>query len=167
MSIRVPALALCGLLACSGPAAPTPAADAPAPTTAQMATAQPTPAQPVTAQPDGKTAAKTGAPKAVTPLADIPPPAKEPPLTQEEIDLIAADPATLSPEMRRKRAFARRRQILQNPDSPAARQLEALRLAHESGEMQAQMPDRTRDGGVTLQTPAAPAAPAPAAPAKQ
>ena len=80
-----------------------------------------------------------------------PAPAKEPPLTQEEIDLIAADPATLSPEMRRKRGYALRRKIMQNPNSPSARQLEALRIAAEKGELQPHLPDRKSDDkGVTL-----------------
>lgn len=103
------------------------------------------------------------------PPVNVPAPAKEPPLTQEEIDLIAADPATLSPEMRRARAFAMRRKILQNPDSPAAKQLEALRLAHESGELQAQLPDGGPEKpGVTLhaRNPGTPAPkPEPAKPA--
>jgi hypothetical protein len=141
MSIRVPALALGGLLACSGPAAPPPA-DVPPPPTAEI--------------PDSKTVAADGQtddrPMSLMPPVNVPAPKKEPPLTQEEIDLIAADPKTLSPEMRRARAFAVRRKILQNPDSPAARQLEALRLAYERGELQKQLPDktRTRDGGITL-----------------
>lgn len=62
-------------------------------------------------------------------------PKKAPPLTQEEKDLIAADPATLTPELRRKRAFALRKKIMQNPDSPTARMLEDLRKAAERGEL--------------------------------
>lgn len=60
-----------------------------------------------------------------------------PPLSEEDLRLIAADPKTLSPEDVRKRAFALRRKIMQNPDSAAARTLEDLRRAHEAGELQA------------------------------
>ncbi len=79
-----------------------------------------------------------------------PRPAPEPPLTQEELDLIAADPATLTPELRRKRGYALRRKILQNPDSPQARNLEALRLATERGEIKPQLPG---DSGLVLSAP--------------
>jgi hypothetical protein len=57
------------------------------------------------------------------------------PLTQEEKDLIAADPKDLTPELRRKRAYAIRKKIMQNPDSPAARSLEELRRAALAGEL--------------------------------
>jgi hypothetical protein len=160
MSFRVSALALCGLFACSGPAEPAPAAaPAAAPGTPTTATATPAPPTPAN---DGKVS--------LLPAINSPAPAKEPPLTQEEIDLIAADPAALTPEMRRKRAFALRRKILQNPDSPTARQLEALRLAYERGELQPQLPDTSKsaDTGLTLHarppatTPTPTPAPAPA-----
>lgn len=59
-----------------------------------------------------------------------------PELSEEDKRLIAADPATLSPEERRKRAFALRRKIMQNPDSPTAQMLEDLRRAAENGELQ-------------------------------
>jgi hypothetical protein len=144
MSPRATALALCGLFACSGPVEPTPAQPATAPA---QPVAQPTPARSATPE-----TAKAGADGKVSlmPAVNSPAPAKEPPLTQEEIDLIEADPATLSPEMRRKRSFALRRKILQNPDSPTARQLEALRIAYERGELQPQLPDKKPDGGLTL-----------------
>lgn len=58
-----------------------------------------------------------------------------PPLTEEDLALIAADPKDLTPEMRRKRAYARRRQIMQNPDSPTARALNDLVEAHQAGEI--------------------------------
>lgn len=58
-----------------------------------------------------------------------------PPLSEEDLRLLAADPATLTPEERRKRAYALRRKIMQNPDSPSARMLEDLRRAHEAGEL--------------------------------
>jgi hypothetical protein len=154
MSTRVLALALCGLLAGCGPAAAPPPVDQPA---AATPAAQPAPA----ATPTAETGASADAKGNPTPAANGPAPAPEPPLTQEEIDLIAADPATLSPEMRRKRAFALRRKILQNPDSPMARQLEAMRLAAERGELQPHLPDKMSDGkGVTLHAPN-PGAPAP------
>ena len=46
--------------------------------------------------------------------------AAPPELSEEDLRLLAADPATLTPEERRKRAYALRRKIMQNPDSPAA-----------------------------------------------
>ena len=52
------------------------------------------------------------------------------PLTEEELALIAADPADLTVEQRRQRAYARRKQIMQNPDSPTARALKDLAEAH-------------------------------------
>ncbi len=57
------------------------------------------------------------------------------PLTEEELALIAADPKDLSVELRRKRAYARRKQIMQNPDSPTARALNDLVEAHQAGEI--------------------------------
>jgi hypothetical protein len=141
------ALALVSLVACSPASPPTPEA-------------APTPAAPDTQpdqQPDkqpGKVRAPDG--KALIPLTQGPRPAPVPPLTQEELDLLALDPANLTPEMRRKRAFAVRRKILQNPDSPAARQLEALRLAAERGEINPQLPS----GDLVLHTPS-PGAPKP------
>jgi len=68
--------------------------------------------------------------------------AKPPPLSKEDLALIAADPKDLTPEMRRKRAYARRRQIMQNPDSPAARALDDLAEAHRKGELEL----KRRDG---------------------
>lgn len=66
-----------------------------------------------------------------------------PPLTEEELALIAADPKDLTPELRRKRAYARRKQIMQNPDSPTARALNDLAEAHQAGELDVQ---RKADG---------------------
>ncbi|MEX1367980.1 MAG: hypothetical protein AB1Z98_32925 [Nannocystaceae bacterium] len=77
-------------------------------------------------------AADPAAPSAPTPGAgDEPAPA----LTEEELALIAADPKDLTVEMRRKRAYARRKQIMQNPDSPTARALSDLAAAHQAGEV--------------------------------
>lgn len=70
--------------------------------------------------------------EAAAPASD-PPVKREPPLTPEEIALIETDPATLTPEMRVQRAHALRRKILQNPDSPQAKQLEELRRLTETG----------------------------------
>ena len=58
------------------------------------------------------------------------------PLSEEDQRLIAADPKTLTPEERRKRAYAMRRKIMQNPDSETAKMLEDLRRAAENGEIQ-------------------------------
>ena len=59
------------------------------------------------------------------------------PLSAEDERLIAADPKTLSPDERRKRAFALRRKIMQNPDSETAKMLEDLRRAADNGEIDA------------------------------
>ncbi len=61
-----------------------------------------------------------------------------PVLTEEDLALIAADPKDLTVEQRRKRAYARRRQIMQNPDSPTARALRDLAEAHQAGEIDVQ-----------------------------
>ncbi|MEM9460913.1 MAG: hypothetical protein AAGF11_42510 [Myxococcota bacterium] len=66
-------------------------------------------------------------PKATTPT----------PLSEEDRALLAADPKDLTPEQRRARAYARRRQIMQNPDSPVARALQDLADAHQAGEIDA------------------------------
>lgn len=123
-------------------------ASAPAPTPAAQAQAAPP-------------AAEAKAP--ATPVAAPEQPAKrppEPPLTQEELDLIATDPATLTPERRRDRAFALRRKIMQNPDSPAARQLEEIRQGVESGAIKPELP---KSSGLVLRAPESTPAPAPAA----
>ncbi len=72
--------------------------------------------------------------------ADTPKPA--PPLTAEELELIAADPAELTPEFRRKRAFALRKKIMQHPESEAAKALEDMRRKVESGEVTPQLPSK-------------------------
>lgn len=68
-----------------------------------------------------------------------PPSAKPKPgsneLSAEELELIDSDPETLTPEQNRKRAFALRKKIMQNPDSPQAQALEDARAAALSGEM--------------------------------
>jgi hypothetical protein len=103
--------------------------------------------------------AEAPAPQKVTPdpvaAGETPAPAPEeakaatpPPLTEEELALIAADPKDLTPEQRRKRAYARRKQIMQNPDSPTARALNDLAEAHQAGEIDVQRKD-----GVWLSAP--------------
>lgn len=141
MTRRVSALvhhgALFGTLAiaaaCNGEPASAPAKPADAPAAA--------PAAP---------AANVDAPASDSPAsADAP---AIPPLSEEDLRLIAADPKTLAPEDVRKRAFALRRKIMQNPDSPAARALEDLRRATEAGDLQppnagsVQFEARTADG---------------------
>jgi hypothetical protein len=78
-------------------------------------------------------------PPAKAPVEQAPveqaPDAKVPELSEEDLRLIAADPKTLTPEERRKRGFALRRKIMQNPDSPTAKMLEDLRRAAENGEL--------------------------------
>ncbi len=71
------------------------------------------------------------------------------PLSAEDERLIAADPAELTPDMRRKRAYALRRKALQDPDSPVARTLDDLEKAYQRGELdppRASMPTFTADG---------------------
>lgn len=158
-------LALCSLIAgsaltvaCNNPASTSkavPVAEAP-----PAPTPIPTPAEPAAKADDDATRVS------LLPAHNSPRPAPEPPLTQEELDLLAADPATLTLEMRRKRGYALRRKILQNPDSPTARQLEALRLATERGEITPQLPNKSGDSGLVLHartpSPAPPEAKAPA-----
>ncbi|MCR9160542.1 MAG: hypothetical protein ACE37F_27990 [Nannocystaceae bacterium] len=60
---------------------------------------------------------------------------KPPPLSEEDKRLIAADPKDLTPEMRRKRAYALRRKAMQNPNSPLARTLNDLQQAYEDGDI--------------------------------
>ncbi len=94
--------------------------------------------------------------------ASLPPAAG--PLTEEEQRLIDTDPKELSKEDRRKRAFALRKKIMQNPDSPQARELERIRKAVEAGEvtptiaghppvsggqLQFKAPNASSDGGAT------------------
>lgn len=55
------------------------------------------------------------------------------PLSEEDKRLLAADPATLTPEERRERSYALRRKIMQNPDSAAARMLHDLEDAVRDG----------------------------------
>lgn len=94
---------------------------------------------------------QTPAPEKVEPTAEAPAeaapaqaaPVTPAPLTEEELALIAADPKDLTPELRRKRAYARRKQIMQNPDSPTARALNDLAEAHQAGELDVQ---RKADG---------------------
>lgn len=115
------ALALAvGLLAACRTEAPTPEKLEPA---AGAAPAEPAPTEPAKAAPE--------------------------PLTEEELALIAADPKDLTPELRRKRAYARRKQIMQNPDSPTARALNDLVEAHQAGDLDVQR----KGDGVWLSAP--------------
>ncbi|NVB41382.1 hypothetical protein G6O69_38160 [Pseudenhygromyxa sp. WMMC2535] len=100
---------------------------------------------------------------------DIPPPPpaalrpRKPagPLTAEEERLIAADPSTLSREENRARAYALRKRIMQDPNSPAAKELEEARAAVLAGEVDAALPKDAEkadqkskhDSGLVLQAP--------------
>jgi hypothetical protein len=84
-------------------------------------------------------------PATAEPAAEQPAP---PALSEEDLALIAADPKDLTPELRRKRAYALRRKIMQNPDSPTARMLEDLQKAQADGTLQ--VPGQ---GGVRLTLP--------------
>lgn len=145
MRPRLLAVAALSLTACSPPAAPQPG---PVVAQAKPEPAKSEPAKPEPAKPEP--ARKVYTPEELDKIGPRPKP--EPPLTPEELELLAADSKELSKEMRIKQAYARRRKILQSPDSPQARQIEALRLAHERGELRPpQLPDRSP----------APAAPSP------
>lgn len=94
-----------------------------------------------------KTAETTDDAKAAEPDEDATP--KPPPLSEEDKRLIAADPKDLTPEMRRKRAYALRRKAMQNPNSPLARTLNDLQKAYEDGDIdpnQKATPTFTVDG---------------------
>ncbi len=72
-----------------------------------------------------------------------------PPLSEEDKRLIALDPAELTPELRRKRAYALRRKAMQDPNSPLARTLDDLQKASLNGEIdpdRSGMPTFTVDG---------------------
>lgn len=89
--------------------------------------------------PDGSTDAAKPQAAAVAPAPEAKAPTEAPAipeLSEEDRRLIAADPKDLSPDDRRKRAYALRRKIMQNPDSPAARTLEDLRKAADEGTIQ-------------------------------
>jgi hypothetical protein len=121
------------------------------PTPVPVARTEPAKTEPTTAEPTRATETKMAAPTKTEPAT---PKAPAPPLTQEELDLIAADPATLTPEKRRERAFALRRKCLQNPEGACAKQLEEVRAAVESGTLVPQLPDTK--GGMTLSAPTKP-----------
>jgi hypothetical protein len=74
-----------------------------------------------------------------TPVAAQPEPTAQNPgsteLSAEELALIDADPSTLTREQNRKRAYALRKKVMQNPDSPQARALEDAREAALNGEL--------------------------------
>jgi len=103
-----------------------------------------TPAHTTPVAPVSTTPAKApGPPPAPRPSANTRPakapsqaPARPaPPLSPEERALLEKDPKDLSPEDRRRRAHALRKQILQNPDSPAAQELARWRAMYEAGEI--------------------------------
>ncbi len=107
--MRIPLLLAAGLLgaACSGkadPPAPQEQSPTPAPAAAEA------PAETAKAAPDAP-----------------------PPLSEEDKRLIALDPNDLTPDERRKRAYALRRKVMQNPDSPTARTLKDLEEAYHRG----------------------------------
>lgn len=72
-------------------------------------------------------------------------------LTAEEIALIEADPATLTPEQRRARGYALRKKIMQNPESESAKAIEEARQAAMAGELE--VPGKPADNGVVIPAP--------------
>ena len=164
-----PSTKRCGFIRLAALPNPTPSAHAPRNSTARAPAPSAAVANTPPAAPTKETAPEkvrtVDNPGGLIPMTRGPRPDPVPPLTQEELDLLAADPATLTPELRRKRGHAMRRKILQNPDSPAARELERMRLATERGEIKPQLPG---DSGLVFTTPYPtipnPPAPAPAPP---
>jgi hypothetical protein len=75
-------------------------------------------------------------------------------MTAEEEALIAADVTTLNTEQRRKRGYALRKKIMQNPDSEAAKALQEAARAAEAGEID--VPGqlaKPADNGVVIPAP--------------
>ena len=92
-----------------------------------------------------------------TPISEIPKIKAEPagPLTDAEKALIAADPKELSGEDRRKRAYALRKKIMQNPESDSAQALLRAREAFLQGKIDpAELP--TNSGAQDKQPPEEP-----------
>jgi hypothetical protein len=79
---------------------------------------------------------KIEAQAAPTPVSDAASRPAAEPLTEAELALIAADPQTLTPEERRARSQALRKQIMQDPDSPRARALLELGRKLQTGEVE-------------------------------
>lgn len=76
-------------------------------------------------------------------------------LSAEELELIESDPKTLSPEQNRKRAYALRKKIMQNPDSPQAQALEEARASAMGGELTPEQanPHAKKDPGLVIELP--------------
>ena len=125
---------------CKAPAATdaTPAAEA----NADDANAKAEPSADAKAQtPDAKAApsdddAKAAAADGFKPDPKFDPHFKVDPLTEEEKDLLARDPSSLSPEDRTKWSHAQRKKILNNPDSPQAKSIREHAENILSGEVQ-------------------------------
>lgn len=134
MHLRVSSLPLAALLVL-------PLACVEAPTRADGQSAQAKAEQPATATP------ATAQPKAKPGSLE---------LSAEELELLDADPKTLSPEQNRKRAYALRKKIMQNPDSPQAQALEEARTAALGGELTPEQVDpdaKPKDQGVVIELP--------------
>jgi hypothetical protein len=106
------------------------------------------------ADPPAPTQAGSTKQVAAEPSAPVDPKA----LTAEEQALVDADPKTLTPEQRRKRGYALRKKIMQNPDSEAAKALEEARKAVEAGELEVTLPgepqpEKPADNGVVIPAP--------------
>lgn len=78
-------------------------------------------------------------------------------LSAEELELLDADPRALTPEQNRKRAYALRKKIMQNPDSPQAQALEEARAAAVGGELTPEQADPhanpKKDEGLVIELP--------------
>jgi hypothetical protein len=82
------------------------------------------------------------------------PPVDPKALTPEELALLDADPKTLTPDQNRKRGYALRKKIMQNPDSPAAKALEDARKSALAGEIELPgQPEKPADNGVVIPAP--------------
>ncbi len=104
---------------------------------------------------EGQTGAAAQPAAAASPDAQAPKPGSTE-LSAEELALIEADPKTLSAEQNRKRGYALRKKIMQNPDSEAAKTLEETRAAAIGGELppeQVKPEAENKDEGLVIPLP--------------
>lgn len=154
------------LLGCPAAPSPTPAGPATASARKDAAprqaddAAEPA-AQAETARPEAAAQAPKAAAQTPVKTVELAPgvtmPAKTPQgipvLTPLEFALIMLDPHDLDVDQRRKRAYARRKIIMNNPDSPTARALADLADAHRAGDIEVPSKDTSSGGsgsGITF-----------------
>ena len=69
--------------------------------------------------------------------------------------ILEADPETLTAEERKQLPFLRRRKIMQNPESPAAKSLQRAAAAYAAGELPAPPPLPAAEGDSLSRDPSA------------